>query len=180
MPRFSAGLLLTFATLLLATAPAFARADNASAAAQTAADARRARAMHSPLPPLNAALNASAALCLTAGYVFIRRGQRAAHRAAMLLALACSTLFLVFYLVHHAQVGSVRYAGDPAWRSAYLALLLSHTVLAAAIVPLALTTFARAWRGRFSAHRRIARWTLPLWLYVSATGVIIYFVLYRL
>lgn len=139
----------------------------------------RARALGSPLPPLNATLNTAAALCLVAGYVFIRRGQREAHRLAMLTALACSTLFLVFYLVHHAQVGSVRYAGDPAWRSAYLALLLTHTVLAAAIVPLAFVTVGRAWSGRLAAHRSIARLTLPLWLYVSVTGVVIYFVLYR-
>ncbi len=144
------------------------------------AQAARSRALRSPLPPLNAALNAAAALCLIAGYIFIRRGQREAHRVAMLTAIACSTLFLVFYLIHHAQVGSVRYAGNPAWRSAYLALLLTHTLLAAGSVPLVLVTLGRAWTGRFSAHRQIARWTLPLWLYVSVTGVIIYFVLYRL
>jgi putative membrane protein len=131
------------------------------------------------LPTINAALNATAAVLLTTGYVFIRRRRIAAHRACMIAAFATSSLFLVTYLIHHAQVGSVPFAG-PAWlRPLYVALLVPHIVLAALVVPLALTTIYRAWRGRFDRHRRIARVTLPIWLYVSVSGVLVYVLLYH-
>jgi putative membrane protein len=132
------------------------------------------------LPTLNAALNASAAVCLVTGWIFIRRKWVAAHRACMLVACAISTAFLVSYLMHHAQVGSVPFRGTGAVRALYLAILFPHIVLAAVIVPLALFTIYRGWTGRIAAHRRIARWTLPLWLYVSVSGVVIYFMLYRI
>jgi uncharacterized membrane protein YozB (DUF420 family) len=132
------------------------------------------------LPTLNAVLNgASAALVLT-GWWLIRRRRREAHRRAMLAAVATSALFLTSYLVYHHEVGSVRFRGGGALRVAYLALLLSHTVLAAAIVPLVLVTVSRALRGRFDAHRSIARYTFPLWLWVSVSGVVVYWMLYRL
>jgi uncharacterized membrane protein YozB (DUF420 family) len=132
------------------------------------------------LPVLNAVLNATAAGLLALGYVFIRRGRVQAHRRAMLAALACSTLFLTSYLVYHAQVGSVRFRGTGLLRTSYLTILATHTVLAAAIVPLVGVTLTRALRERFDRHRRIARVTLPLWAYVSVTGVVIYWMLYRL
>jgi uncharacterized membrane protein YozB (DUF420 family) len=132
------------------------------------------------LPALNATLNATSALLLLAGYLLIRKRRLLAHRRVMLAALACSTLFLTSYLVYHAQVGSVRFRGAGALRVIYLSILLSHTVLAAVIVPLVVVTFVRALRGRFDPHRRIARVTLPLWAYVSVTGVIVYWMLYRL
>jgi uncharacterized membrane protein YozB (DUF420 family) len=132
------------------------------------------------LPALNAALNASAAALLALGYVLIRSGRRDAHRRVMLLALATSALFLASYLVYHFQVGSVRFTRSGTIRTVYLTILATHTVLAAAIVPLVAVTVARALRGRFADHRRLARVTLPLWGYVSVTGVVIYWMLYRL
>lgn len=132
------------------------------------------------LPGLNALLNTTSAVLLLTGYGLVRSGRREAHRRVMLAALASSTLFLVSYLVYHAQVGSVRFTGQGPIRAAYFAILISHTVLAAAIVPLVLVTLARALRGRFDAHRRLARYTLPAWLYVSVTGVVVYAMLYRL
>jgi uncharacterized membrane protein YozB (DUF420 family) len=132
------------------------------------------------LPALNAALNATSALLLLAGYLLIRAGRRESHRRVMLAALACSALFLSSYLVYHFNVGSVRFRGTGAIRTVYLAILLSHTLLAVAILPLVLITASRALRGRFDAHRRIARYTLPLWGYVSVTGVIVYWMLYRM
>jgi uncharacterized membrane protein YozB (DUF420 family) len=132
------------------------------------------------LPSLNAALNALSAALLATGYGFIRAGRRSAHRNCMLAALVSSSAFLVSYLVYHFQVGSVPFRGRGLVRLLYFAILLSHTVLAAAIVPLVTVTLTRALRARFDAHRRIARWTLPLWGYVSVTGVIIYWMLYRL
>lgn len=132
------------------------------------------------LPTLNAILNATSAVLLAAGYVLIRQGRQAAHRKVMIAALGSSALFLVSYLVYHAQVGSVRFTGQGLIRTVYFTILVSHTVLAAAIVPLVLVTVSRALRGRFEAHRRIARITLPLWGYVSVTGVVIYWMLYRL
>jgi uncharacterized membrane protein YozB (DUF420 family) len=132
------------------------------------------------LPTLNAALNATSAVLLVTGWLLIRRGRREAHRRAMLAAVACSGLFLVSYLVYHAQVGSVRFQGQGTIRTVYFAILLTHTVLAAAIVPLVLVTLVRALQQRFDRHRRIARVTFPLWLYVSVTGVVIYVMLYRL
>ncbi len=132
------------------------------------------------LPTLNACLNATAGGLLVAGYVFIRRGARRAHRNCMVSACAASAVFLASYLVYHAQVGSVRFAGTGALRTTYLAILLTHTVLAAAVPVLAAITLVRALRERFDQHRRIARVTLPIWLYVSATGVIVYWMLYHL
>jgi len=132
------------------------------------------------LPAVNAFLNATSAVLLTVGFVQIRRGHVAAHRACMLSAFGVSTLFLLSYVVYHAQAGSVPFQGRGAVRPLYFALLLSHIVLAAVIVPLALTTIHRAWAERFDRHRRIARWTLPIWLYVSVTGVVIYWMLYHL
>lgn len=132
------------------------------------------------LPTLNALLNATAALLLLAGWWFIRRKKRDAHRRVMLAAVATSVLFLASYLVYHYEVGSVRFQGQGALRVAYLAILLSHTVLAAAIVPMVLVTLARALRGRFDAHKAIARYTLPVWIWVSVSGVVVYWMLYRL
>jgi uncharacterized membrane protein YozB (DUF420 family) len=132
------------------------------------------------LPTLNAILNGTSAASIIVGYWFIRRGRVNAHRACMLTALAASTLFLASYLYYHAQVGSVAFQGRGWIRPVYFAILLSHTILAAAIVPMVLVTVTRAWREQFDRHRRIARWTFPIWLYVSVTGVIIYFLLYHL
>jgi uncharacterized membrane protein YozB (DUF420 family) len=132
------------------------------------------------LPAVNASLNALAALLLITGYVLIRRGRRDAHRNAMVAALACSTLFLVSYLYYHAHVGSVRFPGTGAARTLYLGILLTHTVLAAAVPVLAVITVTLAWKGRFARHVRIARWTLPIWLYVSVTGVVVYWMLYQM
>lgn len=132
------------------------------------------------LPTVNAALNTLCAVLLLAGWWLVRRGRREAHRAAMLAAVFTSALFLASYLVYHAQVGSVRFTGHGPIRTVYFAVLLSHTVLAAAIVPLVLVTLARALRGRFAAHRSAARYTLPLWLWVSVSGVAVYWMLYRM
>jgi uncharacterized membrane protein YozB (DUF420 family) len=132
------------------------------------------------LPALNALLNATSAVLLFVGWRLIRHGRREAHRRAMLAAVACSTLFLVSYLVYHAQVGSVRFQGQGPIRAVYFTVLVTHTVLATAIVPLVLMTLVRALQARFDRHRRLARVTLPLWGYVSVTGVVIYVMLYRL
>ena len=131
-------------------------------------------------PALNASLNATTAVLLVTGYALIRRKRVALHRGFMLSALVVSCLFLASYLYYHAHIGSKRFAGVGWIRPVYFAILISHTVLAVAIVPLALVTLARALRERFDRHRRIARWTLPIWLYVSVTGVVIYLLLYRL
>jgi uncharacterized membrane protein YozB (DUF420 family) len=130
------------------------------------------------LPALNASLNALAALFLTAGYVLIRMGHEQAHKRCMLAALATSSLFLISYVVYHANVGSRPYGGQGAVRLVYFAILITHVVLAAAVVPLALVTANRGLKNRLDAHVRIARWTLPIWLYVSVTGVVIYLMLY--
>ena len=132
------------------------------------------------LPALNAGLNATSAALLTLGFFLIRNGRREAHKRAMLAALCCSSLFLVSYLVYHAQVGSVRFRGQGPVRTVYFAILISHTILAVTVVPLALVTLVRALQARFDRHRRIARITLPIWGYVSVTGVIVYWMLYRL
>lgn len=132
------------------------------------------------LPTLNAALNALSAGLLLWGYVLIRSGRREAHRRAMIAAVTCSALFLVSYLTYHAQVGSVRFARTGVIRTVYLAILLTHTVLAVVILPLVLVTLRRAQKGDFERHRRLARITLPLWAYVSVTGVVVYWMLYRL
>jgi uncharacterized membrane protein YozB (DUF420 family) len=134
----------------------------------------------SDLPALNATLNGLSALCLTFGYICIRRRDRVNHQRAMLTALGTSTLFLVSYVVYHANVGSKPFPGQGAARWIYLSILFSHIPLAALIVPMALVTANRGLRGRFDRHVRLARWTLPLWMYVSVTGVVIYVMLYQL
>jgi uncharacterized membrane protein YozB (DUF420 family) len=131
------------------------------------------------LPTVNAVLNASAAVAMLAGFVAIRRRQVAVHRACMLTAVGLSVLFLCSYLVYHAQVGSRPYGGGGWFRTLYFTILLTHTVLAVAIVPLVATTLYRALRTQFVRHARLARVTFPLWLYVSVTGVVVYWMLYR-
>ena len=133
---------------------------------------------HFDHPSLNACLNAASALLLGTGYYFIRQKRVAAHKACMVSAFVTSTLFLISYLTYHYQVGSVKFSGQCVIRVLYFTILLSHTILAVAIVPLVLMTLTRALRGQFERHRRIARWTLPLWLYVSITGVLVYWMLY--
>lgn len=134
----------------------------------------------SDLPPLNAALNTCSSLLLMAGYVFIRRKNQRAHARCMIGALICSALFLTSYLTYHYFAGRTVFQ-NPAWfRPIYLTILLTHTVLAVAIVPLILITATRAFREKFEAHKKIARWTWPLWMYVSVTGVLIYFLLYQI
>lgn len=132
------------------------------------------------LPAINATLNATSALLLIAGYFFIRRRKIFAHRACMFCALVVSTLFLVSYLTLRYYAGMTRFTGQGWIRPVYFTILLSHTVLAAGVVPLALVTVSQSLRGRFDRHVRIARWTLPVWLYVSVTGVLVYWILYHL
>lgn len=132
------------------------------------------------LPALNAGLNALSAVLLLTGWILVRRRRLTAHRRVMLAALASSTLFLISYLTYHAQVGSVRFQGQGALRTVYFAILISHTLLAVVIVPLVLITARHALKRRFDRHRRLARVTLPLWAYVSVTGVVVYWMLYRL
>jgi uncharacterized membrane protein YozB (DUF420 family) len=132
------------------------------------------------LPALNATLNALSGLCLTIGYILIRRGDRVNHQRAMLGALGTSAVFLVSYVIYHANIGSKPFPGQGPIRAVYFAILISHIVLAAAILPMALVTATRGLRARFDAHVRLARWTLPLWMYVSVTGVVIYVMLYQL
>ena len=128
-------------------------------------------------PPLNATLNGLSAALLIAGFVLIRQGRKEAHRACMVSALAVSALFLISYLAYHAQAGSTRYAGEGALRGLYLAILVSHSILAAVVPPMAILTVWRALKGQFDRHRRLARVTFPIWLYVSVTGVVIYLML---
>ena len=130
------------------------------------------------LPPVNAVMNATSAVLIFLGWRAIRAGNRTRHRALMLSALGVSALFLVGYLTRVALTGTHRFPGTGALRSAYLVLLGTHTVLAAAIVPLIGFAIYFAWKGRFESHRRVARFTLPAWLYVSVTGVLVYFMLY--
>ncbi|MBK7580604.1 MAG: DUF420 domain-containing protein [Myxococcales bacterium] len=135
--------------------------------------------MPNALATLNAVLNSVATVCLVAGWVFIRRGDRVRHRACMLSAFGVSVVFLISYLIHHARVGSVPFRGTGAIRSVYFAVLIPHVLLAATVVPLALVTLMRALRERFDRHRRIARIALPVWLYVSVSGVVVYALLYH-
>jgi putative membrane protein len=132
------------------------------------------------LPSLNAALNSLSAVFLLAGFLYIKSGKRDAHRACMLTAFGSSTLFLTSYLIYHYHVGSVPFKGLGWIRPVYFTILITHTILAVTVVPLALITLTRALRERFDAHRRIARWTFPIWLYVSVTGVVVYGMLYWL
>jgi putative membrane protein len=131
------------------------------------------------LPKLNAVLNATAAVLLVCAFILIRRGRREAHKRVMLAAFTVSVLFLISYLTYHAQVGSVRYPHLGAIRSVYLSILFTHTVLAAAVPVLAIVTLRRGLRANFVRHKAIARWTLPIWLYVSVTGVVVYLMLYQ-
>ena len=138
------------------------------------------------LPAVNAAFNGLAACFLLAGYVFIRRQNRTAHRNCMIAALASSALFLAGYLTYHTYVAYVLHKGptvfkEPAWfRPIYLTILITHTILAVAILPLVFITLSRAVKERFELHKKIARWTWPIWMYVSVTGVVIYFLLYQI
>lgn len=131
------------------------------------------------LPTLNAALNATSALLLASGYVAIRRKNVSAHRACMLAAFAVSALFLISYVVYHAQAGSRAFTGTGWLRPVYFVILVTHVVLAAANLPMAIATLVRALRGRVEQHRRLARWTWPIWIYVSVTGVVVYLLLYH-
>lgn len=130
-------------------------------------------------PALNASLNGTSAVLLLTGRVLIARGRMAAHRVCMIAAVATSLLFLGCYLYFHAKVGNIRFLGQGWARPVYFAILISHTTLAAIIVPLAVITLNRGLRARYDKHRTIARWTWPLWMYVSITGVIVYFMLYQ-
>ena len=132
------------------------------------------------LPAVNAVLNGTSAVFLVAGYALIRSGRRTLHERCMLAALATSALFLVSYVVYHLNVGSRPFPGQGGIRVVYFAILITHVVLAATILPLALVTAARGLSGQYARHVRIARWTLPIWLYVSVTGVVIYLMLYQL
>jgi putative membrane protein len=131
------------------------------------------------LPAVNASLNALAGVLLVIGYVLIRARRIEQHRRVMIAAFATSTLFLVFYLVYHAQVGSVPFTRQGFVRPLYFSILITHVFLAAGVLPLALLTLSRGLQGRYPKHRAIARWTLPIWLYVSVTGVLVYVLLYQ-
>ena len=132
------------------------------------------------LPHLNAVLNTTSTLLLLAGFRFIRLGRIQAHRNCQVTAVLTSTLFLISYLTYHYYHGATRFAGQGLVRPVYFTILITHTILAVVIVPLIVVTLYRAARGDFVRHRRIARWTLPLWLYVSVTGVIVYLMLYQI
>jgi putative membrane protein len=132
------------------------------------------------LPTVNATLNAISGVFLLVGYILIRQRQINAHRNAMLGAFASSTLFLISYLIYHAQAGSRSFTGQGPIRYVYFTILITHVILAAAILPMALSTLSRGLRGRYVEHKRIAKWTFPTWMYVSVTGVIVYVMLYRM
>jgi uncharacterized membrane protein YozB (DUF420 family) len=132
------------------------------------------------LPALNATLNALSAVFLTAGYILIRRGKWTLHKRCMLAALTTSALFLISYVTYHYNVGSKPFEGRGPIRAVYFTILITHVLLAFSILPLALTTAARGLLSQFDRHVRVARWTLPIWLYVSVTGVIVYWMLYQL
>ena len=136
--------------------------------------------MNEILPSINATLNATAAALLVWGYSLIRRKRIATHRRVMISAFVVSSLFLAGYLTYHFRVGAVHFRGTGAIRAIYLAILGTHTVLAACVPPLAIVTLRRGLAARFDKHRRLARWTLPIWLYVSVTGVVVYLMLYHL
>jgi uncharacterized membrane protein YozB (DUF420 family) len=131
------------------------------------------------LPAVNATLNALAGVLLLTGFVLIRAGRRQQHRNVMLAAFATSSLFLVSYVIYHAQVGSVPFTRQGFVRPLYFGILITHVTLAASVLPLAIITLTRGLKGRFSQHRRIAKWTFPIWLYVSVTGVLVYVLLYQ-
>jgi putative membrane protein len=131
------------------------------------------------LPAVNASLNALSGVLLLCGYLLIRARRIALHRAVMIAAFATSSLFLICYLVYHAQVGSVPFPRQGFVRPLYFTILITHVVLAASVPPLAIVTITRGLRGRYPQHRRIARWTFPIWMYVSVTGVLVYVLLYQ-
>jgi uncharacterized membrane protein YozB (DUF420 family) len=133
-----------------------------------------------PLPTLMACLNTASTVCLVAGYVFIKQKKIALHRRAMLTAFGISAAFLVTYVTHHALEGDVRFRGEGVWRTVYFVLLIPHVLLAITILPLAIVTIRRGLKGQYEKHKPLARVTLPLWLYVSTTGVMVYAMLYRL
>ena len=135
---------------------------------------------YSIFPAIDATLNGASAVLVTVGVALIRRGRQRAHRACMIAAVVASSLFLCSYLYYHAHVGTTRFLAHGWIRPVYFAVLLTHTILAAVIVPLVIVTLSRALRRRFDRHRAIARWTYPAWLYVSVTGVVIYLLLYHL
>lgn len=132
------------------------------------------------LPHVNAFLNSACTVFLLLGFYFIRQGKKERHRKMMTAALATSALFMISYLIYHYNVGSVKFTGQGTIRTIYFSILLSHTILAVAVPPLAIITFIRAIRERFDNHKKIARWTLPIWLYVSLTGVAVYIMLYQM
>lgn len=134
---------------------------------------------YSVLPHLNAALNASSFVLLSSGYYFIRRGRVMAHRNCQLAALTASVVFLISYVIYHLHHGATRFAGQGIARPVYFTILTTHTVLAVTIVPFVIVTLRRALRGDFLRHKALARWTLPMWLYVSITGVLVYLMLYH-
>jgi uncharacterized membrane protein YozB (DUF420 family) len=131
------------------------------------------------LPAVNASLNALAGVLLLIGYVLIRSGRREQHRRVMIAAFITSAVFLVCYLVYHAQVGSVRFTRQGFVRYLYFTVLVTHVVLAAAVLPLAIVTLSKGLNERYRQHRAVARWTFPIWLYVSVTGVLVYVLLYQ-
>ena len=132
------------------------------------------------LPALNATLNTISTVLLITGWVFIHRGERQKHKACMIAALITSGLFLTSYVIYHAQVGSVPFRGTGWIRTVYFSVLIPHVILAAAVVPPILITVSRGLSAKYDQHRRIAKWTLPIWLYVSVTGVIVYLMLYQM
>jgi uncharacterized membrane protein YozB (DUF420 family) len=130
-------------------------------------------------PALIASLNGASAVLLLIGRSLIMRGKIAAHRACMIAAVAASALFLAFYVYFHVHVGNILFLGQGVWRTVYFVILIPHVALAIVIVPMVIVTLSRGLRGRYDRHRAIARWTWPLWMYVSVTGVLVYFMLYR-
>jgi uncharacterized membrane protein YozB (DUF420 family) len=134
---------------------------------------------YSVLPHLNAALNASSFIFLSTGYYFIKRRRVIAHRNCQIAALTASIVFLISYVTYHLHHGATRFAGQGIARPVYFTILTTHTILAVVIVPFVIVTFRRAFRGDFQRHRALARWTLPMWLYVSVTGVLVYLMLYH-
>ena len=131
------------------------------------------------LPAVNATLNGASAVLLTTGYILIRSGRKDQHRLVMIAAFTVSILFLISYLIYHSQVGSVHYPHEGVLRTVYLTILFTHTVLAATVPVLAIVTLRRALKGQFARHKALAKWTLPIWLYVSVTGVVVYLMLYQ-
>jgi uncharacterized membrane protein YozB (DUF420 family) len=135
---------------------------------------------YSIFPIINATLNGTSAVLIATGRILIGRGRVIAHRTCMIAAVVCSSVFLLSYVWYHAHVGSIRFQGQGIVRPVYFTILISHTLLALTVVPLVIITLVRGLRGRFARHRAIARWTYPIWLYVSVTGVVVYVMLYHL